>query len=337
MLSYPRLQVNLNSIENNARILCSRLGDKGIGLVGVTKAVMGDPKVAKAMLAGGISELADSRLKNVERMRSAGINSKITLIRSPAPSEISQCVNLADGSLNTDTQVIGMLNRAALKLGKIHEITIMVDLDTGREGVLPSDVSSMCSGIRSMDGLQLKGLGIYFGFEANSLSFIEKLSKLSEIKDEVEAQLGSTLHIFSGGSTNIFHTLSLEDLSSIGVNELRLGTAILLGLSSSIGPQTIESCKQDTFVLSTEIIEIKKNNGVKAVLGAGKIDFHPSFAFPTITGISIIDSSSDHTLIQYPKNLKLPEVGDLVSFKLGYYSLINSMLSPYIKIDYLEK
>jgi predicted amino acid racemase len=45
--------------------------------VGVTKACCGHPEVAQAILAGGVSMLAESRLKNELRLREAGIGADI--------------------------------------------------------------------------------------------------------------------------------------------------------------------------------------------------------------------------------------------------------------------
>ena len=68
---------------------------------GVVKVVAGEPAVARAMLAGGLQGLADSRLANIIRMRLAGINCPITLLRSPALSEIAQVIEYTDLSLNS--------------------------------------------------------------------------------------------------------------------------------------------------------------------------------------------------------------------------------------------
>lgn len=42
-----------------------------------------------------------------------------------------------------------------------------------------------------------------------------------------------------------------------GITQLRIGTAVFLGLSASIRPVAIEGFHRDTFVLNAEVIELK--------------------------------------------------------------------------------
>ena len=64
-MTAPRLEVDLEAIESNTRVLVDRLGARGIRVAAVTKAVLGSPTVAAAMLRGGAAGLADSRVENL--------------------------------------------------------------------------------------------------------------------------------------------------------------------------------------------------------------------------------------------------------------------------------
>jgi len=66
--------------------------EHGIEVTGVTKGVCGHPEVAKAMLRGGVSSIGDSRLKNIDRLRQAGVEARLMLIRVPALSAIDTVV-----------------------------------------------------------------------------------------------------------------------------------------------------------------------------------------------------------------------------------------------------
>ena len=79
----PRVEVDLGAVEHNAATLVAALGRRGIGVTGVTKSVLGSPRVAAALLHAGVTGLGDSRIGNIERMRRAGITAPMTLIRSP--------------------------------------------------------------------------------------------------------------------------------------------------------------------------------------------------------------------------------------------------------------
>jgi ornithine racemase len=90
--------------------------------------------VAKAMLAGGIESLADSRLDNIARLRADGVPAPITLLRSPGPSDVARTVELADASLNSEELIVEALSIEARMQRRIHGVILMVDLNTGREG-----------------------------------------------------------------------------------------------------------------------------------------------------------------------------------------------------------
>jgi Predicted amino acid racemase len=51
--------------------------------MGVSKAVLGEPSIVKAMIEGGVRFIADSRIENIEKMRSAGIPTTFVLMRTP--------------------------------------------------------------------------------------------------------------------------------------------------------------------------------------------------------------------------------------------------------------
>ena len=61
-MSAPRLHVRLDRIRHNASTLVGRLARHGIDVTGVTKATLGSPEVATAMLEAGVTRLGDSRM-----------------------------------------------------------------------------------------------------------------------------------------------------------------------------------------------------------------------------------------------------------------------------------
>lgn len=70
----PTITVDLRRIEQNARVLVEASNAKGIAVAGVSKSTCGSPpKVARAMVRGGVAQIADSRLDNLARIRRDGI------------------------------------------------------------------------------------------------------------------------------------------------------------------------------------------------------------------------------------------------------------------------
>ena len=141
-MSAPRLEIDLDKIEHNARVLVERLGAAGISVTGVTKATLGSPEIAGALLRAGVCTLGDSRIENIEAMRRARVPASMSLIRSPMVSQAERVVAHADVSFNTELDVISGLSSAAQKTGKTHGIVLMVELGDLREGILPGDLES---------------------------------------------------------------------------------------------------------------------------------------------------------------------------------------------------
>jgi predicted amino acid racemase len=329
-----RLTVNLAKITENARKtveICRRFG---VEVVGVTKSACGCARVANAMVDGGGETLGDSRLDNIARMREAGVRAKMMLIRSPAPSEVADCVALADGSLNVDIGVLRALSADAQRMSRKHEVILMVDLDTGREGIPPEDLAIFCCDVAGMKGLALRGVGAYFGFQSEAGIHEAGLRRLVALARETEKQAGVALPVISGGSTNVFRTLPLAGRTVEGVNQLRIGTAILLGIASSAGPVRIEGFHHDTFVLDAEISEIKRGDRRLAILSLGALDAEPAHLFPITPHVSVISATNDHTIVDVTNVSPPLRVGDRVSFELGYRAMNRLMISPYVRVEY---
>ena len=89
----PRIEITLDKIQHNARILCELYGKQGISLMGVSKAVLGEPLVAEAMIRGGVKFIADSRLENIQRMKNSRVSAQFVLLRT-APSQAKSVVEI---------------------------------------------------------------------------------------------------------------------------------------------------------------------------------------------------------------------------------------------------
>jgi predicted amino acid racemase len=332
-MSNPRLRIDLAKITHNARRTVEIARGHGVEVMGATKGAAGVPEVAKAMLAGGIENLGDSRLDNIARLRAAGIQAPVTLLRSPGPSDVARTVELADASLNSDEEIMEALSIEARLQHKIHGVILMVDLHTGREGLPPDRIPAACRKLRSLPGIQFQGIGAYFHLASGSELHLQGLRALVPLAKQIELELGRPPAVLSGGASNIFRTLMVEGHPNPGITHLRIGTAILLGFASSLNPVTIEGFERDTFILQVEVIEAKPGKPGDALLALGKLDTDPQFLFPLNPGIKVRDASSDHLMVRMDPP---PRVGDWVSFRLGYPALSRLMVSPYIRIEYVK-
>lgn len=153
----PRIEINLRKIAHNAKTLKELYGSKGIDVIGVTKVVCGDTKIAEIILKSGIRILADSRIANIKKMRDAGIQTQFLLLRT-IYSQANDVVNYTDISLNSELSVIKELSKFAVKQDKTHKIILMVELGDLREGIMPSDLENTVKEVIKLKGIRLVGM-----------------------------------------------------------------------------------------------------------------------------------------------------------------------------------
>lgn len=353
MSSSPRIAIDLDKVERNARAIVG-LCD-GISVVGVTKATCGDPAVARAMLDGGVAMLGDSRTDNLRRLRAGGIEGPLLLLRSPRPSAVDDVVRWADISLNSELETVHGLGRAAVEAGVEHGVVVMVDLGDRREGVMPSEVAGVTREVHATEGVRLDGVGTNLACFAGVVPTREKMDRLVSIAREVEDDLGVRLPIVSGGnSANV--PLQMAEGHPAGVNHLRIGEAILLGLET-VGRTPIPGTHQDAFVIEGELVEARpKPSAPDGVVGQdafghvpemedrgiiraglvalGRQDVDPDTLSPLDGSVRVLGASSDHLVVDLG-GLEAG-VGDVVRLLPGYGSLLRAMTSPYVEKVHLR-
>ncbi len=357
-MSMPGIEIDLDKIFHNAKTLVTRLKAHGISVTGITKACCGSPQLAKVLLRAGVTSLGDSRIENIERLREAGINATITLIRSPMISQVDRVVAAADISLNTEPDVIRALSDAAQKARKRHGIILMVELGDLREGVMPCDVEKTVQSLRKLPNITFLGLGANLACRNGVSPDNRNMAKLSVLADHIDATAGAfaaPMSVVSGGnSSNLNWVFAGGKMGRI--NNLRLGEAILLGCEP-LHRQAITGLHTDAIRLITEVIESKtkpskpwgtlaqtafgtpllpRDEGdiFQSILAIGQQDVDPDGLYPPM-GIKILGASSDH-LVLNTGDTKAP-VGSEISFRPDYAALLRCMTSPYIDKTYIGK
>ena len=353
-MSAPRLEIDLDKIGHNVRSLSTLFGTKGICITAMTKAVLGDPLVAKVLVDNGIKAIGDSRIANIRRMKEAGIEAEFTLTRSPMPSEAEDIVQYADISLNTETVVIKLLSKYATRHGKRHRVILMVELGDLREGIMPPDLGSIVEETLGLEGIELVGLGTNLACYAGVNPTSKNMSELSDIATRLRNEYNIPLGIVSGGnSANYDWFVSTRDPGQ--VNNLRIGEAILLG-RETLHREKIPGLYTDAFTLIAEVIERKtkpsfpigprsqdafgdmpefENKGAinKAILGIGRQDVDFSGITPRIA-VECLGASSDHIILD-ARDTDIV-VGSEVAFDVDYSALLRAMTSPYVAKEFLE-
>jgi len=344
----PRLEIDLDKIGHNTRTLVDRLAERGIAVTGVIKAALGSPEIAGTLLRGGVSDLGDARIENIERMRQAGVPGSMTLIRSPMISQVDRVVMHADVSFNTELDVIRRLSAAAVATKRVHGIVLMVELGDLREGIMPGDLLDFVRETLRFPNIALKGIGTNLACRSGTSPDARNMAELSALADSIEARFDLALERVSGGnSANIEWAFGAADIGRI--NDLRLGEALLLG-REALHRQPIDGLHTDAFTLVAEVIESKikpsqpwgaiaqnafgerqpatdRGQVSQSILAIGRQDTDCS-GLHAPPGIEILGSSSDH-LIVGSGDERLP-IGTELRFQLDYGALLRAMTSPFV-------
>ena len=347
-MSAPRLEIDLGKIQHNARTLVERLGSRGISVTGVTKASLGSTEIAHAMLLAGVAGLGDSRIENIEAMRSSSASARLSLIRSPMLSQAKRVVTSADVSFNTELEVIRRLSFEAGKLDRMHAVVLMVELGDLRDGIMPDDLVAAVRETLNLPNVVFKGLGTNLACRSGTSPDDANMGELSRLAALIEATFDISIEIVSGGnSANLEWVFSSEYTGR--VNNLRLGESILLG-RETLHRNAIDGLHTDAITLVAEVIESKvkptqpwgnigenafgmcpvvKDRGTirQSILAIGIQDVDPSGLLPP-KGTEILGSSSDHLVVT--SSVGGVAVGGEMTFQLNYSALLRAMTSSFV-------
>jgi ornithine racemase len=352
-MAEPRVTIDLDIIERNARAVTEACARYGIGVFGVTKGTCGTPQVAAAMLRGGVIGIGESRFENIQRLRRSGLTCRILLLRGPPLSRVDETVTGADISLNSELAVIEALSHAAVRRSRVHEIILMVDLGDLREGIWPDDLLPTVAEILRLPGVRLVGLGTNLTCFGAVLPSERNMAQLAGCAASVESEFGVDLTYVSGGNSSSLPFL-LEGRMPPGVNNLRIGESILQGGRDTFFDRPWEELDRSAFVLEGELLEVKlkpsvpigesgvdafgghpvfvdRGERLRGILNLGREDVVVDALIPQAPGVEVLGASSDHLIVDVTDVPAPPRVGDLLGFHMGYAALLAAMTSEYVE------
>jgi predicted amino acid racemase len=349
----PYLTIDLGRIAHNSRVLVDLCRRHGIRVTGVTKAVCGEPGVARAMLEGGVESIADSRLENLERLRRGGIEAPLMMLRLPSLSGADRAVELADVSLDSELAVLERLSKAALDRERVHEVIPMVDLGDLREGLMPDELMLFLDEALTLPGIRVVGLGTNLCCFSGVVPTEANMALLAALAERVEAAFGLRLPMVSGLNS------SGLDLIASGrvpprVDHARIGEAILLGRETT-HRRPWPGTHQDAFLLHAEVLELEykpsapvgalgedafggahgpgsTGRGWRALLNVGRQDVDPEGLACRDPRFRIVGASSDYLALDVSAAREGEiRVGSVIPFAPNYSALLRAMTSPYVR------
>jgi predicted amino acid racemase len=352
-----KLVADCGKITENAKAIVELCGTRGVKVASVTKCVCGEPGIARAILAGGVDGRAESRLHNIRRLREAGIDAHITLMRMPLPEEADEVVRLADCSFNSEEAALRALSAAAQRQGATHQVVIMVENGDRREGVMFEQTEPLCRLVLDLPGLELAGLATSLNCLCGVMPTVENQQRFADLASETQTKLGVPFRFVSAGHTNNVRFV-LDGTMPSRVNHLRVGEGILFG-TDELSDLRLPVPHADTFRAFARVIEVQDKpsapDGVcgmdafcrvhewpdlgvrrRAILAMGEIDLAMEHLTPARPDIALVGASSDHTVIDVTEADPPLQVGDEVEFACRYTAVSTGWSSIYPERVILE-
>lgn len=346
--AYPRLEVKLSYITENAQAIVKRCQEMGVSVTGIFKGTNGIPEITEALVKGGLVSVGTSRLEQVEEMLDHGVKAKeVMMIRTPMLSEAADVVRLTDVSTNSEREVIAALNEESKKQGKKHKVILMADVGDLREGYW--DVEELVETAewieKDLENIYLAGVGTNIGCYGSIEPTVETLQMLADKAERIEDRICRRLDIVSGGASSSLTRIWDKDMPP-KINHLRVGGETLLAFTNRVvrGYQ-MRDLHHDAFYLQAEISELKMKPAAgdpegrlrkKALLNVGKADYCNADAlYPVVRGVKIEKAFDDHTLIDIENCIAEYKVGSIVGFDISYGALVYLTNSRNVKIDFV--
>jgi predicted amino acid racemase len=351
MTSYPLLTVDLDAITDATRVLKVQLDSGGFSLLGVTKAVDGEPTVGRALLEGGATGLADSRLQSLERLAAGGIGPR-TLIRPPQRDELESAAAVADRVFLSDPEAARALG--VHSSGKPVEVLLAVDLGDRREGVLPDVAAAVAARLTELPGISLAGIAVNFACLSGQLPsqdlFRDAEDVLASLADDCAAEPLLSL----GGTCVLQH---LEGYTPRFATEIRSGGGPLYGYDFVSG-RSLAGLERFDPVLTAIVLESSRkppappgsggldafghvpdadlpdSDANYALLNVGRRDCEPGGLRPLLPGARLAGATSDVSVL-ITEHLLHP--GDTVPFAVDYDALVRAVTSPFVAKEFVSR
>ena len=344
----PILEINLNKLITNLKIIKDLCCINNLELTVVTKVLEGYSEVVREFIKE-VDSIGDSRICDIKQMIENNIKSNYMLIRSPSFTEIPEVVKYCGISLNTEIETLKRLGEYSENYNKQHKVILMIDMGDLREGILIDDFEHFLKEAINIKGIELIGIGANSTCFAGLIPTEKNLSILEKALFIYKKYIKSE-PIVSGGGSNLIPLILNKKLPSF-INHVRIGEAIMLGVDA-IYKNNIPGCYTDCFTLFSEIIEIKNkpstsegdfapnafgehpvfvNKGIRkrALLNIGRLDTDISGITPDRDSINILGATSDHLIVDIEEPEQLSN-GDIIKFKLNYSALLFAMNSNYV-------
>ncbi|MGV3631814.1 MAG: alanine racemase [Bacteroidota bacterium] len=355
------ITLNTSKLRDNFETLNELFEKNRIEWAIVAKMLCGNRKYLETLIGLGINQICDSRIDNLEIIKSISPEIETVFIKPPAKRNAARIVRFADVSFNTEYETIQLLSKAAVRQGKTHRIVIMIELGELREGVMRENFIAFYSKVFRLPNIEVIGIGTNLTCMYGVLPNHDKLIQLCLYKQLVEARFNKQIPYISGGASVTIPLIG-KGLLPAGINHFRVGETLFLG-TDVYNCTYYKHMHNDVFKLYAEIIELNEkplvpngelghnlsgntlefdeslagSSSYRAIVDVGLLDVEEGSIVPTDASIQIAGASSDMIVLDLGENTRNLKVGDTIEFSLDYMGILRLMNSDYIDKRFEEK
>lgn len=345
---YPKIEINVEKINENIKIVKNICQSNNIKLSLVTKVLCGNMKVIEAINFDNIDSISDSRINNLKSL--VKIKKEKWLIRIPSKSEIEDVIKFCDVSFNSSIETISLLNEEAKKQNKKHKIILMYELGDLREGISYDKLSDIIKKRDIFSNIEIYGLGANLTCYGGIAPSKENTEELFNVASLLEKENGIKLQVLTGANSSSFMLLESGDLKN-KMNYVRFGESVFLGNIPGYDKK-IAQLNSDCFIISAEISELEQKESIPkgeilknsfgevpefidkgirkhALVNIGKLDVSVNLK-PIDPDIVVLEGSSDYLILDLTDSKIDYKVGDIITFIPDYLSLLMAMSSSYV-------
>lgn len=349
------IELYREKLKKNYLFLDRLFKENNIEWAVVSKLLCGNEKYLKEIINLGATEICDSRISNLEKIKKLSPEVQTVYIKPPAKRSIERLVKYADASFNTEYETIKWISDEAVRQNKLHKVIIMIELGDLREGIMGDHLMDFYASVFELPNIKVTGIGANLNCLYGVMPSEDKLIQLSLYEQLIEAKFNQKIPWVTGGTSVVIPLLFKKQIPE-GINHFRVGEMLFFGLN--LFTQEVEpEMEGDVFKLFAEIIEITEKPKVpigfldanpsgetfeineedygktsyRAILDIGLLDVSEDFLIPDDASIEITGASSDMLIVDLGDSSHKYKVGDLISFRLKYMGALGLFNSDYIE------
>ncbi|MDX9719335.1 MAG: alanine racemase [Myxococcota bacterium] len=350
------IRIDLHALRHNFERIEALVQSQEASWTVVTKALCGHAELLSALGLLGMRSAADSRLDNLRVLRRVNADCERWFLRLPQLSRVTEVIELASLSLNSELRVIEALSREALRRERVHRVIVMIELGDLREGALPGALLRFFERVLQLPAIEIAGIGAQLGCLSGALPNVDQLAQLLLYHELLELKFERPLPILSAGSSNFLPLLMAGKVPK-GLNHYRIGEALFLG-TDLVNGGTLEGFRDDVFELRAEISEIKEKSllpvgelghstpfepigqdneaaqpgqrGFRAIVNIGQLDTEVAGLTPLDPRQQLAGASSDMSVVNLGDSAPELKLGDCLRFRPNYGALVRLMTGQYI-------